>query len=66
MFVAKIDRLTPKQITYFHLVYEMELPMVVVCQVMDIKKSQYYNLKRWVDEELKKQERRYIFSCNST
>jgi hypothetical protein len=38
------------------------VPMIVVCEVMQVKKSQYYNIKNEVDEEMEKQKRRYLIS----
>jgi hypothetical protein len=38
--------------------------MIVVCEVMQVKKSQYYNIKNEVDEEIEKQRRRYLIQNN--
>jgi hypothetical protein len=62
MFKPKIDNLTPRWLLYYHLTYELEVPMIVVCEVMQVKKSQYYNIKNEVDEEMEKQKRRYLIS----
>lgn len=67
----KIDNLSPREILFYYLAYENKQPMVVVCEVMCIKKSMYYILKKSVDEEFEKQRRRLILakhaknSCNS-
>jgi hypothetical protein len=36
--------------------------MVVVLEVMQVKKSQYYNIKNEVEEEIEKQRRRHLIS----
>lgn len=62
MFQVKIDNFTPREILYFYLVFENRQPKEVVCEVMRIKKSMYYNLKQVVEAEIEKQRRRYIIS----
>jgi hypothetical protein len=36
--------------------------MIVVLEVMQVKKSQYYNIRNEVEEEIEKQRRRYLIS----
>lgn len=62
MFQVKIDRLAPREILFLYLTYENKQPKEVVCAVMWIKKSMYYNLKQIVDEEIERQRRRYIIA----
>jgi hypothetical protein len=62
MFRPKIDRMTPRWLLYYHLTYELEVPMIVVLEVMQVKKSQYYNIRNEVEEEIEKQRRRYLIS----
>ena len=64
MFRPKIETLTPRWLLYYHLTYEIQVPMIVVCEVMQVKKSQYYNIKNEVDEEIEKQRRRYLIQNN--
>lgn len=62
MFQPKIDNLAPREILFLYLTYENKQPRDVVCAVMWIKKSMYYNLKQIVDEEIERQRRRYIIA----
>lgn len=62
MFQVKIERFTPREILFFYLTHENKQPKEVVCAVMWIKKTMYYNLKQIVDEEIEKQRRRYIIA----
>lgn len=60
--MVKLDRFAPRELLFYHLVYERQQPKDVVCVVMQIKKSQYYNIKLVVDDEIEKQRRRRIIS----
>ena len=62
MFRPKIDNFTPRWLLYYHLFYELEVPMIVVCEVMQVKKSQYYNIKNEVDADIERQRKRYLIS----
>ena len=62
MFQVKIDNLTPREILFFYLTYENRQPRDVVIEVMQIKKTTYYNLKQQVEKEIERQRRRYIIA----
>lgn len=62
MFQIKIERFTPREILFFYLTHENKQPKEVVCAVMWIKKSMYYNIKQLVEEEVEKQYKRYIIA----
>ena len=62
MFQVKIENLSPREILFLYLAYEDKQPQDVVCAVMWIKKSMYYNLKQQVEEEIERQRRRHIIA----
>lgn len=62
MFQVKIDNFAPREILFLYLTYDNSQPKEVVCAVMWIKKSMYYNLKKVVDEEIEKQRKRYMIA----
>lgn len=62
MFQIKIDNFAPREILFLYLTYENKQPKEVVCAVMWIKKSMYYNLKKIVEEEVERQRKRYLIA----